>query len=181
MGPAGKVRCSLGLTSGQRPRSRARVRGSSSHTGRRLRSLQRWKRRLGERRWRRRGCADARALVRAGAAGYRRPSRRECPSPQMRGPGAWPREPTPRFGVAGTGPRRCPPWVPTQGRGHGAQPRAGPEAGGLVASPAFPWSVWLGSWALPEGKAFCVGIRVLGNPAVGFRARRGERASVQSA
>lgn len=29
---------------------------------------------------------------------------------------------------------------------------AGPEAGGLLASPAFPSSVWLGSWALPDGK-----------------------------
>ncbi|MEJ1277750.1 hypothetical protein NN561_008668 [Cricetulus griseus] len=42
--------------------------------------------------------------------------------------------------------------IPRGGRGRGAQPGAGPESGGLVASPAFPSSVWLGSWALPEGK-----------------------------
>lgn len=88
--------------------------------------------------------------------------------PRSLAPGA-----NPALWLSWHGPRRCPPWVPTRGRGHGAQHRAGPEAGGLVASPAFPWSVWLGSWALPEGKGFCVGIRVPGISAVGFRTRRG--------
>lgn len=63
----------------------------------------------------RRDCADARALLRAGAAGYPRPSRRASPSPRMRGTGAWPREPARRPGLASPGARRCPPWDPTRG------------------------------------------------------------------
>lgn len=70
--------------------------------------------------------------------------------------GAWPREPTPpwRGWPGGTE-------VPTVGTHAGVAVLAvvalslglaGPEAGGLLASPAFPSSVWLGSWALPDGK-----------------------------
>lgn len=41
---------------------------------------------------------------------------------------------------------------PLRGHGRCAQPLSGSGAGGLVASPPFPSSVWLDSWAPLEGK-----------------------------
>lgn len=41
---------------------------------------------------------------------------------------------------------------PLRVHGHCAPPRSGPGAGGLVASPPLPSSLWLDSWAPIEGK-----------------------------
>lgn len=154
MGAAGKVRRSGRLTSGQRPRSRARVRRSSPPAVHRLRSLQRHGRRR---------CGGG-----GGRGGAARMLGRSCGREPLgtRGPasasvlprgcgvtGAWPREPTPPWRGWPGGAE-----VPTVGTHAGVAVvalslgLAGPEAGGLLASPAFPSSVWLGSWALPDGK-----------------------------